>query len=455
MPWNDGLTGPALQVAASKSPRLRVRAGPGTGKTFAMMRRIARLLEDGVPPTQVLVSTFTRVAAADLKDAVTALNVAGADLVRATTIHGFCFGLLQKNEVLQRTGRIARPLLDFESRFLLEDLSSSSFGNIHQRRKRLEAFEAAWARLQTDRPGWPVDAVDQAFQDALLDWLQFHRAMLIGELVPVALRYLRDNPAAQELHEFNRILVDEYQDLNVAEQRVVDLIAGNAELTIVGDEDQSIYSFKYAHPGGIEDFHQRNDGTADESLTTCRRCPAWIVEVANELIKHNSRQTHRTLRPHPSNGRGEIQIVQWLNIDAEAKGLARFIQHRVASGVQPGRILVLAPSRKFGYAIRDALNSSGVRAHSFFKEQALEGDPKKLPESQTQQAMALLTLVSNPADAVALRCWCGFGSTNLRKTSWDRIRKICDETGRSCSDVLEDIREGQIPLPYGRELRTD
>ena len=454
MPWNDNLTGPALQVAASNATRLRVRAGPGTGKTFAMMRRVARILENGVPPSEVLVSTFTRVAAADLKNALTALRVSGAQSVKATTIHGLCFGILQRNEVLQRTGRVARPLLDFESRFLLEDLNAVNFGDVHQRRRRLKAFESAWARLQNEQPGWPVDAVDQAFQDVLLDWLRFHRAMLIGELVPVALRYLRDNPAARELHQFKTILVDEYQDLNTAEQRIVDLLASNAELTVVGDEDQSIYSFKHAHPAGIEDFHQRNSGTADETLSVCRRCPAWIVELANNLIDRNSRNTSRTLQPDPSNGRGEIKIVQWRSAQAEAEGLARFIQDRVNAGIQPRGILVLSPSRKFGYAIRDSLNSIGVQAHSFFREQALDGDPKRLSECRAQQAMTLLTLAASPTDVVALRSWCGFGSTNLRKSIWERVREKCAETGRSVPEILGDIKDGQIHLPYASQLRN-
>ena len=453
LPWNDGLTGPALRVAATQAPRLRVRAGPGTGKTFAMMRRIARILEEGVPPVQVLVSTFTRVAAADLKAALVKLNVTGADKVVATTIHGLCFGILQKNTVLQRTGRSPRPLLEFETRFLLEDLKSDSFGDIPERRKRLRAYEGAWARLQTDQPGWPADSVDREFQEALLDWLRFHRAMLIGELVPVALRYLRDNPAAQELHDFKRVLVDEYQDLNAAEQGLIDLLAANAELTIVGDEDQSIYSFKFAHPDGIETFHQKHSGTVDESLSVCRRCPTWIVELAIELIGGRSSQSRRNLYPYSGNGRGEVKIVQWISTKAEAKGLTQFIQQRVANGAHPGSILVLATSRKFGYGIRNELNSSGIKALSFFREQALDGDPKKAGRFRQQEAMTLLELASNRTDAVALRSWCGFGSPSLRSAAWERIVDRSIQSGLSVSEVLDGICDGQINLPYVSQIR--
>lgn len=200
MPWDQGLEGPSLHIAASDHSPLRVRAGPGTGKTFTLIKRIARLLENGTRPRRILVTTFTRNAANDLKQELERLDVEGAASVRATTVHALCFSILARNEVLEITGRVPRPLLEYEQRFLLQDLQDGQFGNIHARRRRLKAFEAAWARLQSEQPGWPQDPVDQRFHQQLLYWLRFHDAMLIGELVPEALRYLRNNPASPELH---------------------------------------------------------------------------------------------------------------------------------------------------------------------------------------------------------------------------------------------------------------
>ncbi len=454
MPWNDDLHGAALNIAASDASPLRVRAGPGTGKTFTLMRRIARFLEQGIEPERILVCTFTRTAAADLKEAVVALNAPGADSVKTTTIHGHCFGILMRDDVLASTSRVPRPLLEFERRFLLEDLPGNAFGTIHGKRKRLMAFEAAWARLQDEQPGWPNDATDKAFQAALLDWLRFHGAMLIGELVPEVLRYLRNNPAARDFDQFTEILVDEYQDLNVAEQEVIDLLAIDAKLTVIGDEDQSIYSFKCAHPEGIEEFDLRNTGTADETLEVFRRCPTTIVAPANELISNNNDRVNRSLLPHVENGQGEVHIVQWTDIEAEANGLAQFIRQRIVDErVHPGRVLVLAPRRVFGYAVRDALTALDVPAHSFFQEQALEGDPKSRDGSKKQQVFTLLTLAADPTDAAALRCWCGFGNHSLHAPAWGRIRELCQQPDHSLTDVLEGIRDERISLCYGNSLR--
>ena len=219
MAWDEGLTGTALQIAATPESPLRVMAGPGTGKSFAMKRRVARLLEEGVNPRRILAVTFTRNAAASIVEDLHNLDIAGCDKIRAGTLHSFCFSLLTKNEVLEFLGRVPRPVitftdsgvLQFEGHTMLQDLISQPFGGRRAYTKHIRAFEAAWARVQSEQPGWPQDPVDHQFHAALISWLQFHRAMLVGELVPEALRYLRNNPACQALTAYDHVLVDEYK----------------------------------------------------------------------------------------------------------------------------------------------------------------------------------------------------------------------------------------------------
>ena len=146
MPWDQGLEGPSLQIASSDHSPLRVRAGPGTGKTFTLMRRIARLLENGTRPRQILVSTFTRTAAGDLKQELEHLDVEGATSVQATTVHALCFRILARNEVLEITDRVPRPLLEFERRFLLQDLQ---FEGIRKPSRAATAIDGLRIRLGT------------------------------------------------------------------------------------------------------------------------------------------------------------------------------------------------------------------------------------------------------------------------------------------------------------------
>ncbi|MEA2693991.1 MAG: ATP-dependent helicase UvrD/PcrA [Acidobacteriota bacterium] len=453
MRWNDGLEGAALRIASTNASPLRIVAGPGTGKTFSLMRRVARLLQGGATPQRIFVSTFTRTAARDLEESLRQLGVEGATAVRAGTIHSFCFSVLAREEVLLATGRTPRPLLAAEERFLLEDLKGAPFGNLRDCRKLLQAFNAAWARLQTEEPGWPADAVDREFGAALESWLRFHKGMLIGEIVPVTLGFLRDNPATSVLSAFDHVIVDEYQDLNRSEQILLDVLAASGRFTLVGDEDQSIYSFKHAHPEGITQFKDAHPGTHDESLEECRRCPQSVVIMANALVQYNQYRQPRVLQLRSENPIGEVHVVQWTSVEEEAAGIAGFIRARIAGHmVSAGKVLVLAPRRQFGYAIRDAMNEKGTPAHSFFQEEALDGDPKKMNESQAQQAVTLLNLLADPDDRVALRCWCGFGSPSLRSSAWKRLRRHCEQTGQGPREALEQMVLKELTLPNCREL---
>ncbi|BAY20236.1 DNA helicase II (plasmid) [Anabaenopsis circularis NIES-21] len=440
-------------IIQTNHSRLRVLAGPGTGKTFSLIRRVARLIQDGICPSRILVCTFTRTAANDLKNEIYKLGVQGADTVYAGTLHGFCFSLLSKSIVLKLTGRVPRTLLKFEEKFLLEDIQNANFGGLRGCQKRLQAFNAAWARLYTEDPGWPTDSIDREFHQILKDWLYFHKAMLVGEVVPETLRYLRDNPASDERRAFDHILVDEYQDLNHAEQVLIELLAEAGTLTIIGDEDQSIYSFKYAYPEGITTFGNRHSNIQDERLQDCHRCPRIVIDMANYLISQNKNRMPRKIIPVNNSIAGEVYVVQWGSIEQEAEGIARFINKKVTNGdIKPGRILVLAPRRQFGYAIRDALTNINIQAYSFFSEEELDGNPKNILECQAQQAFTLLTLLTNPEDYVALRCWCGFGNNSLRKNIWNQFRIYCQQNSISLKEAQAQLLSGTFRIPRSEDF---
>lgn len=458
MAWNDNLVGTALQIAATHESPLRVMAGPGTGKSFAMKRRVARLLEEGTNPRRVLAVTFTRNAAAGLVEDLASLGIDGSDRIRAGTLHALCFGLLGQQEVFDFLGRVPRPIvtfskagvLQFEGKVLLEDLALlPGFGTKRDCTRRIRAFEAAWARLQSEEPGWPADPIDQAFQQALLAWLRFHRAMLIGELVPEALRFLRNNPTCEARSAFDHVIVDEYQDLNRAEQDLVDLLADNGTTAIVGDVDQSIYRFRHANPEGIETFNQSHQHTHDETLDQCRRCPIRVVAIADHLIRHNHPGSlNARLIPKPDNAAGRVHIIQWQTVEEEAQGLCSYITDLVQNrGYLAGDILILTPRRLLGYGIRDRIAQAGVAVHSFYHEEALESH-------EAQLAFAILSLLVNNEDRVALRWWLGDDSPTTRREAYRRVRGHCEATGLSPWAALTALANGTLALPNVGHLVT-
>ena len=208
MSWDEGLepNSPIYGIAADPSLSIRVVAGPGTGKSFALKRRVARLLEHGASPRQILPVTFTNVAAEDLQREMMQIGVPGCTEIRGSTLHALGMRILGRQNVLEATGRVARPLNRFEIEPLLYDLPAE-FGAKPAREKRIRAYEAAWSRLQHEEPGYAIDPKDQQFESTLVGWLRFHRGMLIGEIVPQLYQYLRDNPAAPEHSLYDYILV--------------------------------------------------------------------------------------------------------------------------------------------------------------------------------------------------------------------------------------------------------
>jgi len=214
MPWNDNLdvSSPAYRFAIDTGKTLRIVAGPGTGKSFGLRRRVARLLEEGANPERILAVTFTRTAAQDLKTEISAVGVQGADRVVAKTLHSFCFSLLNKKFIIESTGRYPRPMLDHELKPMLYDIDDR-YGGLRDKEKMLKAFETIWARLQSETPGFELSENDRSFERTVMDWLSNHQAMLFGEMIRETYKYLRDNPQCEERHTFDHVLVDEYQRL--------------------------------------------------------------------------------------------------------------------------------------------------------------------------------------------------------------------------------------------------
>lgn len=454
MSWDTNLAGPHLQIAASTAPRIRVMAGPGTGKSFAMKRRIARLIEvDGVEPECILAVTFTRTAARDLERELQDMGVPGCENIVAGTVHSYCFQLLLRNYVFATLGRVPRGLITFNSRGiygyevkpLLADLQPlGNFGATRDMTRRIRAFEADWARMQHDQPGWPIEPIDVQFHQLLTAWLRFHRGMLIGELVPEALRYLRGNPASPALQLYDHIVVDEYQDLNRAEQELIDVLSAGKQLSVVGDVDQSIYRFRYAHPEGIEDFSNRHPNVEDHELDECRRCRELIVTVSDNVIRGNypPGTDHRLVPVQPQPGPAIVRVIQWPTFDAEANGIAAFIQHLITQrGFTAGDILVLSPRRLIANEIKRRLAAPGlgITAHSFYNDKLLE-------PNEAQVAMTKLQLVSNFHDRVALRYWLGIGSPSWRRGQYLQLRNYCEQNGSEPAEVLSQVAAGHIQV---------
>jgi superfamily I DNA/RNA helicase len=338
--------------------------------------------------------------------------------------------------------------MDYERNALVCDLQEQ-FGGKRAVNRLIEAFEAYWARLQHHQPGFPADPTEQAFSHALLNWLSFHQAMLIGEVVPLALDFVTQNPAHPDIPRYDHVLVDEYQDLNRADQALIDALAGTSAVTVIGDEDQSIYSFRHANPEGIVQYPQTHPQTHDELLNECRRCPHRVVNMANALINHNQRLAPKPLLVFPQNGNGDVHIVQHNSVADEISTLAAYIEWYLQNhpGVPAGEVLVLVNRRMIGNGIRDALNTRAQQnnrqwsAQSFYFEDALS-------TSVAAEGFSLLTLLVDPEDRPALRYWLGENRPDCRRLPYTRLRQYCEQNGVAPRVALDALAAGTLSLAH-------
>jgi DNA helicase-2/ATP-dependent DNA helicase PcrA len=440
MAWHEGLSKDSIvyKIAAAADKRIRVIAGPGTGKSFAMKRRVARLLEAKVSPKEILAVTFTRVAAEDLHRELQKLGVPGCEELSGQTLHSLAMRILSRQHVFQLLGRTPRPLNKFELNAMLADLQADHGGK-KACRKLVKAYEAAWAQSQGDVPGFAKTEEEKNFSNDLINWLKFHKCMLIGEIIPYFVRYLKENPKAKEHTEYKQLLVDEYQDLNKAEQTAIAYLGQQADVCIVGDDDQSIYRFKHAYPDGIREWKKLHPGCADFAMADCYRCPTTVVKMANALIACNTNREERGLVEIAAKGPGEVIITQQSDPNAEAEWIATKVEQLLANKVHPSEIIILVQRRKAGRRILNALRERKIRSRSYYDESQLDGE-------RAQRRFALFKLLLDSEDRVALRYLIGAGTGTFRAGPYGRLRAHCETSGDTPWQALEKLSSGALSL---------
>lgn len=404
------------RIALSDARRLVVLAGPGTGKSsMGIMLRIKHLLDQHVPPEAIMLVSFTRTAAQDLREKLISLGVEKAERVKATTLHSLCLMLLRKNAVLASLHRRDRFLLKHEQRLMLYDLEGD-FARITDREKLLIDFQSGWLK----EPGSYTSTIPPAnslrFEDQVMKWLRLHRGMLIGEVVPLAFRHVNDNANVSFVSDLRHMIVDEYQDLNYLEQELVELARDEGtSIVIVGDDDQSIYSFKHAHPDGIVEQYRRNDAET-VTLDICRRSPRNIVAIGNNLMRFDPDRQKEDLKCS-SEEDGYVARIQWPTFEDEVEGIAGAVANDVlVKKYEPGGFLILVPNRRIGRKLTSKLQELGVDARGYFDQELFDDAP------DAREAMAVLQLVADEHDPIAWRVILGKGHRTGRADRYALLR---------------------------------
>ncbi len=430
--WLEGIEGDALPPLITSDARvIRVVAGPGSGKTIGLKRRVMRLIQDKpVAPEKIFVGTFTRAIAGELASAL-GVSATSDELgeetvdVEVSTLHALALRLIGKHPTA-RPGRTLRFLLGFEKDAMLYDIGEAlpKLPDQKKRKKELNRVCAAWAEgAKLDMAGF-VGEMDR--------WLRRHGGMLIDEVVQLARIGLESGDVSAG--DFDHVIIDEYQDLTAAEQQLVEKIwSGSGSLVVLGDDDQSIYSFRFNHPRGIMDFADRwkAEPLTDFRIPDNHRCGHVIVDLANAMMAAAGSK-----KPPMISRRGEegqLSLVYWQSVGWEIGGLARYMKAR-----KDTRFLVLVPRRFIGYRLKDAV---GDDAQTSFHEEVLE-----VPI--VQERFALASLFANPDDRVAIRTLLGFHANGVEhgpKRNADAYRSL-DSGAVGGVEFLQAIAKGGIDV---------
>jgi len=389
-PWNVGVIGTeVLPLINDDAPIIRVEAGPGTGKTFGLRRRVLRLMHPNglcVPGDKVAVVAFNRVIAKELqKDIVKMLKEASiTDTPVIQTVHGFCLRLLRED---------LRMLLDHEREAMLYDVLHE-FSDLKQTFKRHNKAEQALhdheAHLADHLKLW----------QAVRRWLDRHRAHLISDLPRLMLDRIQGGDFGG--CQYEHLLVDEFQDLTHAEQKLFfKLRPSSGQLVALGDPRQSIYAFLGNDRQGLDKLNDHGKQTGvpvrDIPLTECQRCPQDIVTAANQLMNLSPAKPMKPV----NQARARIRVLYWKRPEAEAEGMAKLIRDNI-SAYPADKHLAMVTRRQFGYWLRDELLKldKSITVDLSFSESILETWP-------VREAFLFFCLLADP-DAPTWRAWLGY-----------------------------------------------
>jgi DNA helicase II / ATP-dependent DNA helicase PcrA len=415
-PWLDGIDGDYLpKLIESRATVIRGVAGPGSGKTTGLKRRIWRLVQgEGMSRSGIFVGTFTRAIATDLEEAL------GGDL-EVRTLHSLAFRLLRDNRQALGDRRL-RFLLEFEEEAMLYDVGLEVGGQQRDRQRGLRRLQASWAERRT--------LPDAQFWGAVERWLRHHGGMLISEVPHLATTGLANGDIAGEIYD--EVIIDEYQDLTACEQELVELIwSRKASLVVLGDDDQSIYGFRFSHPEGITGFRDRWNELDDISIPENRRCATSIVAIANKLMAEAGSNKDPMIARRAE--AGLAAFVYWPSVEAEVAGLATYIRGRPKD-----EFLVLVPRRFMGYRLQEAV---GEGARTAFRQEVLE-------YPLTQERFALASIFANRDDRVAFRAWLGFDGNESTKSPGRNALAYASVIGLGDSviGIARGLRDQSIPL---------
>jgi len=431
----EGLNPAQREAVIAPSGPLLILAGPGSGKTRVITHRIANLIQrEGVNPHRIMAVTFTNKAATEMKVRLSKLVGRDAEGLTVGTFHATCSRILRReadhiglsphfviydeDDQLSLVKSVLKELEIDEKRFsprgCLSEISSAK----SELRDPLQYSEFAQSYRQE-----VVARVYRRYQELLSQ----NGALDFDDLLATAVELFRTNPEVLERYQerYQHLLVDEFQDTNVAQYAFVRQLGGkHRNVCVVGDPDQSIYSWRSADIRNILNFEQDYPDLKVVLLEQNYRSTGTILEAAQGVISANTKRKSKKLWTENPRG-GPIAIFEAYNEEEEASYVAREIEWLVSHG---------------GHRLRDFSVMYRTNAQSRALEKAfryytirykLVGGVRFYERREVKDILAYLRLLQNPADGVALARVVNMPPRGIGDRTMAEIERIAEQRGIS------------------------
>ena len=419
----DSLNPAQREAVLTTEGPLLVLAGAGSGKTRVLTFRIAHTLGDlGVKPWQILAITFTNKAAAEMRERLAVLIPSGTRGMWVCTFHAMCVRMLREDaDLLGYTGQFT-IYDDDDSKRMVRDIMQAL--GIEQKQFPINMIRSKISSAKNAMIG-PEDMLKSADspndKKAAQVYLELERrlraanAMDFDDLLVRTLELLRTRPEVLDKYQerFRYISVDEYQDTNHVQYEIANLLAAKYQnLMVVGDDDQSIYSWRGADITNILDFEKDFKNCKTVKLEQNYRSTGHILNAANAVVRHNSQRKDKRL--FTAEGDGEkIQAFQASDERDEGRWIAGEIEKLHAKGTSYDDIAVFYRTNAQSRILEDMFLRAGV-------PYKIVGGTRFFDRAEIRDVMAYLKMIVNPADEMSVKRVIntprrGIGSTSIQK----------------------------------------
>ena len=420
----DSLNPAQREAVLTTEGPLLVLAGAGSGKTRVLTFRIARMIGDlGIRPWQILAITFTNKAAAEMRERLAAmLPDGGMRGMWVCTFHAMCVRILREDaDLLGYTGQFT-IYDDDDSRRMVREIMTQL--GIEQKQYPINMIRSKISTAKNAMIG-PEEFIEKASspqeQKAGQVYLELERrlraanAMDFDDLLVRTLELLRTRPEVLEKYQerFRYISVDEYQDTNHVQYEIANLLAAKYQnLMVVGDDDQSIYSWRGADISNILDFEKDFKQAKVVKLEQNYRSTGHILAAANAVVRNNSQRKDKRLFTDLGDGE-KIQSYQASDERDEGRWIASEIEKLHVGGMSYDDMAVFYRTNAQSRILEDMFLRAGV-------PYKIVGGTRFFDRAEIRDVMAYLKMIVNPADEMSVKRVIntprrGIGSTSISK----------------------------------------